>query len=237
MSEYLIFTLSGPMQAWGTVAVGEVRPVASRPTRSGVLGLLAASLGLRREEPELLATLDAACRVAVRVDAPGSRLIDYHTVQAPQEKRKRIFRTRRDELVAMLDLDERPNTLLSRREYLVDASFTACVWMETAAPWTPADLAEALREPLFVPFLGRKCCPVSRPFAPQVIAAGDVLEAFAAYAPQSGREGGPVWSDSGHGLGPDIDNHAVRDAVVDHGRRLFGLRREYELPVGRAGEE
>lgn len=235
--EYLIFTLSGPMQAWGTVAVGEVRPVASHPTRSGVLGLLAAALGVRREESERLASLEASSRVAVREDAPGSRLIDYHTVQAPQEKRKRTVYTRRDELVSMLDPDERPNTLLSRREYLMDASFTACVWLEGQAPWTPADLAEALREPAFVPFLGRKCCPVARPFAPKVVEAGDVGEAFAVYAPQDGRPGGPIWSDAGHGLGPDFENHAVRDAVIDHGRRLFGLRREYRLPAGPAGEE
>ncbi len=236
MQEYLLFTLRGPMQAWGTVAVGEVRPVASRPTRSGLLGLLAAALGIRRSEPEHLAALEAACRMAVRIDAPGSRLVDYHTVQAPQEKAKRVFRTRRDELVTMLDAEERPNTILSRREYMADAAFTACVWLVRECDWTLGAMREALLEPVFVPYLGRKSCPAGHPFMPSLVQADNAGAALAVYAPETGRPG-PVWADADHGIAGEFDAYAVRDAVTDHTRRLFGVRQEFRIPAHAIGED
>jgi len=50
MRGYLIFQLYGPLVAWGEQAVGEARNSATRPGRSALLGLLAAALGLRRDD-------------------------------------------------------------------------------------------------------------------------------------------------------------------------------------------
>ena len=51
MTEFLIFQVYGPSQAWGDIAVGEIRPVVDHPGRSGIAGLLAASLGLISHRP------------------------------------------------------------------------------------------------------------------------------------------------------------------------------------------
>ena len=52
MPDLVVFRLYGPMAAWGDIAVGEERPSFSYPTKSGVFGLLAAALGIGREEDD-----------------------------------------------------------------------------------------------------------------------------------------------------------------------------------------
>lgn len=46
MSQYLIFQLHGPMASWGVDAPGEVRHTHELPSRSALLGLLAAGVGI-----------------------------------------------------------------------------------------------------------------------------------------------------------------------------------------------
>ncbi|WP_415713900.1 type I-E CRISPR-associated protein Cas5/CasD [Maridesulfovibrio sp.] len=240
MRDYLIFTLYGPMQGWGSVAVGEVRPAAQRPTRSGLLGLLAAALGVRRGDP-LLDDLTRTARVAVREDRPGSVMLDYHTTQVPSEKKKRVFRTRRQELRTMLDKDEKLNTILSRREYLMNAAFSVCIWFEDDQPFSMNEIEEALNRPRLNVYLGRKSCVPGVPFMPEVVAADDELQALANYQPELRKDYGarpldkcPIWTEANHG---DFIAYTVRDRVTDHNRRQFGTRFEYHVPPAPAGEE
>ncbi|MFF4557722.1 type I-E CRISPR-associated protein Cas5/CasD [Streptomyces sp. NPDC001422] len=73
----LLLRLAGPLQSWGLTSRFGRRDTHSRPTKSGVIGLCAAALGLHREEPlgELAEVL-----FGVRADRPGTPLRDYHTV-------------------------------------------------------------------------------------------------------------------------------------------------------------
>ncbi|WP_295540003.1 CRISPR-associated protein Cas5, partial [Thiolapillus sp.] len=50
MDDYLVFQLYAPLASWGGQAVGQERPSDDHPGRSALLGLLAAALGIRREE-------------------------------------------------------------------------------------------------------------------------------------------------------------------------------------------
>ena len=54
MSQYLIFQLHGPMASWGVDAPGDVRHTHELPSRSALLGLLAAGVGIRRDDTERL---------------------------------------------------------------------------------------------------------------------------------------------------------------------------------------
>ncbi|MFE3790363.1 type I-E CRISPR-associated protein Cas5/CasD [Streptomyces goshikiensis] len=76
-SHVLLIRLAGPLQSWGITGRFARRDTHSRPTKSGVIGLCAAALGLPREEP--LGEL-AEMRFGVRADRPGTSLRDYHTV-------------------------------------------------------------------------------------------------------------------------------------------------------------
>ena len=72
----LLLRLAAPMQAWGSDSRFEVRRTGREPTKSGVIGLLAAALGRSRAD-----SIDDLCqlRFGVRVDQEGQLLRDFHT--------------------------------------------------------------------------------------------------------------------------------------------------------------
>lgn len=130
----LLLRLAGPMQSWGVDSRFSRRETLRYPTKSGVLGLLAAAKGLRRTESieELM-----ALRFGVRVDQPGRVMRDFHTAH---------------------DWRSGASMPLSERYYLSDAVFVAGV--EGDASLVEA-LDVAIRQPKFQLFLGRRSCPVS----------------------------------------------------------------------------
>ncbi|MFE7674560.1 type I-E CRISPR-associated protein Cas5/CasD [Streptomyces albidoflavus] len=73
----LLIRLAAPLQSWGAASRFAHRDTHSRPTKSGVIGLCAAALGMDRDEP--LGEL-AAVRFGVRADHPGAPMREYHTV-------------------------------------------------------------------------------------------------------------------------------------------------------------
>ena len=74
----LLLRLAAPLQSWGSDSKFETRKTDREPTKSGVVGLLEAALGLRRDDTEGLARLNGL-RFAVRADQEGSLLVDFHT--------------------------------------------------------------------------------------------------------------------------------------------------------------
>jgi CRISPR system Cascade subunit CasD len=251
MARFLCFRLHGPLASWGEIAVGERRPTSPHPSRSATLGLVAAALGLRREDADGLQALDEAMGFASRTDAPGELLFDFHTAQGPPEKLLRAQElatrkagspwhrpaTRRAELAyPRAEL----KTLLSQREYRVDGLWTVALWIraEASPRWTLDDLAQALARPRFVPYLGRKSCPLDVPMEPQIVDAADPVGAMAAVTfksdvllggvRRSGRGKGTVrWEDSWPGLEPDQTSQR-RDRVLARMRWQFTDRPEHQ---------
>lgn len=81
----LLLRLAGPLQSWGDSSRFSMRGTREAPTKSGVLGLLAAAEGRRRTDP--LEDL-AALRFGVRTDQEGRLLRDFHTAEgAPLSQR------------------------------------------------------------------------------------------------------------------------------------------------------
>ena len=77
----LLLRFAAPLQAWGIDSKFETRNTEREPSKSGVIGLLAAALGYKRTEPEKLEELNAL-RFGVRVDQEGKLLRDYHTARS-----------------------------------------------------------------------------------------------------------------------------------------------------------
>lgn len=175
MTEFLLFTLYAPLSSWGEIAVGEMRGSWDRPGRSAMLGFVAAALGLVREDREAHDALDTGYGVAVRLDAPGTVLSDYHTAQTVAASAVKKHRpASRAELLGAGDHE----TILSRRAYRQDALVTVLLWARPGARWTLGELAEALRHPAFVLYAGRKANPVGLPLAPETITASTLADAF-----------------------------------------------------------
>ena len=177
---FLVFQLQAALAAWGDVAVGEFRGSRDQPGASALIGLLGAALGVRREDEAAHAALRDGYRFAVGVVAAGQLLRDYHTAQVPGRTslKGRPHHTRRDEL--NLPRHEL-NTILSTRDYRQNAAWAVAVQALPGAPHRLDALAAALREPRFVLYLGRKCCPPAAPLAPRLSDAESAHAALSAY--------------------------------------------------------
>jgi len=145
----LFLRLEGPLQAWGDRAIGNRRRTLSVPSKSGVVGLLGAALGLSRTQLNQRLHQLNELAMAVRVDRAGSLLEDYHTVGA------RIGVLAADGKVKRTASTGEFEAVISPRQYLVDASFLVVL---QGRPELIQELAAALQQPAWPLFLGRKRC-------------------------------------------------------------------------------
>jgi CRISPR system Cascade subunit CasD len=177
VSDFLLFTLYAPLASWGEIAVGETRGSWDRPSRSAVLGLLGASLGLVREDQSAQDALESGYGIAVRLDLRGTPMSDYHTAQTVSESL--VKRTRPRTRAALLASGDR-ETILSRRAYRQDTLATVAVWARRAktARWPLPQLAEALRQPAFLLYAGRKANALGAPLSPEIVSADSIAAAF-----------------------------------------------------------
>lgn len=184
MTGFLLFTLYAPLASWGEIAVGEARGSWDRPSRSAVLGLLAAALGITRQDQDGHDGLDSGYGLAVRLDVSGTSLVDYHTAQtaAESEIRKAFGKQRPSTRRAFLSVAER-HTILSRRELREDTLATACVWACEGARWPLEALKQALERPFFTLYAGRKANVFGLPLGPAIVEAETLSESFSLRRP------------------------------------------------------
>ena len=134
--------LAAPLQAWGSSSRFATRGTDDAPTRSGIIGLLAAAQGLRRTDP-----LEdyVGLRLGVRIDQPGRLLRDFQTARS---------------------LDGKYSMPLSYRFYRADARYVAVVEADRTLL---ESIADALRHPVFPLYLGRRSCPPAEPLIPRLV--------------------------------------------------------------------
>ncbi len=227
--QYLLFQLQAPLAAWGDVAVGQYRGSREHPGASALIGLLGAALGVVREDEAAHAALRDGYAFAVGVVSSGQLLRDYHTAQVPgrSDMKGRPHRTRRDEL--SLPRHEL-NTILSTRDYRQDGAWAIAVQAQAGASHTLPALAQALREPRFVLYLGRKCCPPAAPLAPKVADAESAHAALAAYlaaADPPATLNSLAWADGvDAGLPPHLST-LRKDRLIRRRGWQFGDRTEH----------
>ena len=125
----LLLRLAAPLQSWGVDAKFDRRGTERVPSKSAVIGLVAAALGRRRTDSvdDLL-----ALRFGVRVDKEGVLLRDYHTARSKK------------------------SAYVTQRYYLADAVFLAGLEGDLDLL---TKIEHALRHPAFPLFLGRRSCP------------------------------------------------------------------------------
>ncbi len=177
--DILLFRLYGSMASWGEIAIGESRHTASYPSKSAIIGLLGAALGIARNEEEKQLQLQQGYALAVELLTAGHLLRDYHTTQVPDSVGKFTYRTRRDELILG---KERLGAILSSREYRTDALALVAIRALADAPFTLSEIQAALLQPKYHLYLGRKSCPLAAPLQPQLITdQPNYFAAFKAY--------------------------------------------------------
>lgn len=181
MRDYLLLQLYAPLVSWGDQAVGQERPSADHPSRSALLGMLAAALGIDRSDDTAHAHLAGACRFGIKLYNPGLALRDFHTAQTPPENKKAHHRhTRRDEL-----REEKLGTILSFRSYRQDSLSVVALWLDNEG-YLLQDLSAALNRPHYHLYLGRKSCPLALPLNPLIVQSETLKAALDGYPVNEG---------------------------------------------------
>jgi len=137
----LLLRIGGPLQAWGDQSRFERRMTRPEPTKSGILGLVAAAQGRSREDD--LTDLGVLA-YGVRTEQEGRLVRDYQTAQRPDSVLGKGW----------------ANPKLSYRYYLADALFLVGIQGDRALL---EGIAEAVRSPEFPLYLGRRACPPTLP--------------------------------------------------------------------------
>lgn len=139
----ILLKLTGPMQSWGTSSRFETRMSDYYPSKSGVIGIIAASLGYNRGEDEKIQKLNDL-DFAVRVDQEGVLKKDFHIA---------------------IKLDDNGNAekpYVTNRYYMEDAVFVVAISHEDEV-WIE-EILQGLKYPYFQPFMGRRSCPLPGSF-------------------------------------------------------------------------
>jgi len=138
------------MSAYGLQTFDIHRKINYFPTRSAIVGLLGAALGITRENHVQLYTLSQQIKIAVQVHNTGQKIVDYHTVQN--------FRSP----VGKIQKGTKP----TYREYWCDSEHSFAI---TANNDIIEQLSRAVKAPEFTLFQGRKSCPLTRPLFDSII--------------------------------------------------------------------
>ncbi|PCK01706.1 MAG: type I-E CRISPR-associated protein Cas5/CasD [Alteromonadaceae bacterium] len=189
--DFLVFRLYGAMASWGETAVGQVRNTHYYPGKSAIDGLLAAALGIKREEDARHKVLSQSYAHAVKVLSAGHILKDYHTTQVPDAAGKQPYHTRRDELIVGRS---RIGTSLSTREYLTDSQAVVALKLGSGGEFSLDELKNALFTPKFHLYLGRKAHPLAAPLAAETLSASGFREALDTYEVKTLLANAPPWS-------------------------------------------
>lgn len=175
--QYLLVDIAAPLMSWGSTAKGTYRPTDKAPTKSALLGLVTAAVGIDREDRAALGKFFQSYGVATAILRQGKILSDYHTVMTVGVPDKALAPfTRRGELE---DTQLKHDTVLTDREYLMDAHFRCAIWQSRdKAPYSMEELKVALQKPHFPLYFGRKCCVPGIPLRPRILDTNRLQDAF-----------------------------------------------------------
>ena len=145
----LLLRLMGPMQSWGTTSRFDQRDTGKEPSKSGVIGLIAAAMGIERENWIDLEPL-TRLSMGIRHDRPGVPKRDYQTAGCATTD-------------TIIQADGKPakSGVVSQRDYLADAAFL--VGLECEDRLLLEQIYAALQNPVWTLALGRKSYVPSEP--------------------------------------------------------------------------
>lgn len=195
----LVFRMASPLLSWSHDAKYRHRYTREDPTFSAIIGFMAAAAGVGRNGkfPQWLADIVTERQVAVRVDAPGALLRDYHTINpvpiakyrwlsdeamAQILKKKNIKGDERVvSIVRKADGKTHPTPVITERYYRQNAAYTIFVNDPTG------EAERSLLSPVWAYYAGRKSCTLTFPMVlssadPQLTNSTDLLAAVRDFA-------------------------------------------------------
>jgi len=129
-------------------------------------------------------------------------MTDYHTVKNAREDYRGL---------------KSHDTIQTWREYWQDACYTVAVWSNPGAVVLLAEIAQAVKQPIYTPVLGRRSCPLARPLFETVLFAESALSALA----QIGSNQGAIYNEEDSAGAILLKK---RDVPIIHQPRQFASR-------------
>jgi CRISPR system Cascade subunit CasD len=238
--------LDGPMQSWGSSSRFTRRETEAFPTKSALIGLLAAAAGIDKygpDEAKLLAPFSALRLTVYRLPRGGNltqRLSDFHTVGGGYDAKASAF----DKMSIPHKASGGPgaNAVITHRTYLTGACFIA------AFEGSGAVVAAAVRHlenPLWGVWFGRKTCLPAMPLSPveatdSHAAAGALLTRIQCWEEATGKAALPPglaptslerWEEPAPGITSPGDFH-LQDQPLSYGQREFHSRPVHHYRTG-----
>lgn len=169
----LLLYLSGPQQSWGSTSKFNTRDTERFPTYSGVLGMIACTMGIRRDETNKLKAL-TELKMSVRIDQPGDICRDWqvaHSQKVEVDPRNKNHSA----CHRVISETDKPATYAANRYYLSDAKFIVALTGEDALV---DRVASAIKHPIWAPYLGRKAFTPDAPLFLDIVDGDDILTIF-----------------------------------------------------------
>ena len=156
----ILLKFSGPLQSWGTSSHFETRHTDLYPSKSAVIGMIAAAFGYRREETEKIKAFDSLL-FGVRTDQFGNIRADFQNAH----------KLKKPELTV-------ETNYVTKRYYLDDSVFLVAIGHENSS--FIDEIASALKHPYFGLYMGRRSCPVPEDFVLNIADKGivELLESY-----------------------------------------------------------
>jgi len=168
---YLTLLLDGPLQSWGFESRFQRRTTGLHPTKSGVIGLICAAMGLAKGSPEERDKLPELAKLKMTsiaiprqqanawsgetTELAARRLEDFHTVGGGYDKE-----TQRQSIPRKASGGPCDNPTVSRRQYLLEARFGVILEGDR---FVLERAAAKLEDPVWGVWLGRKSCIPAEP--------------------------------------------------------------------------
>lgn len=143
---FLALYLDAPLQSWGYQSRFDRRTSLSYPTRSGIVGMICAAMGVDRSDTEGLQRFESLT-ISVYTFRQGRRLVDFHTVGGGWDKKIN------PQCVVPKADGKAGHTVVSRREYLQSSRYGAILQVDNTLGQR---IVIALTNPIWGIWLGRK---------------------------------------------------------------------------------
>lgn len=169
MRHVIKLCLSGMMQAYSESRFIYARDTKSVPTDQAIIGIIAAAEGILREDMDALEKLNTQLWVekVERNQAISYKMTDFQTVRAIENSKLSKLVGAQIEDPFLTASGGKKNMLpLFTKQYITNGDFTVLVAGEESAV---LKAAEALQHPVFPLYLGRKCCPPTKPIFQELL--------------------------------------------------------------------
>jgi CRISPR system Cascade subunit CasD len=145
---WLALYLDAPMQSWGYQSHFDRRTSLPYPTKSGIIGMICAAMGIKRDDRSMIRQL-VDLKMRIYVFSTIRRITDYHTVGGGYDPRaERYWMPRKAD-------GSVPKPVVTYRDYLLEGKFGVLLHGDGALL---EHCKEALANPKWGVWLGRKSC-------------------------------------------------------------------------------